>query len=97
MIREILQGDKLHLSCRIYITNNVLLLTSDPFRMFSNVTTSSVIKYNRNLPSVFPSIYKGQSEVIRRKDSDSSSQWHRDVTLRAHICVNQSRELYLLP
>ena len=39
----------------------------DPFMVFSNVTTSSVTKYDVNLPSVFPVIYKGQREVIRRK------------------------------
>lgn len=117
MIRKrVLQGDKLHLSCCIYITNYVLLLTSkpwvlqkscalyenmkvdgkcdpkDPFGVFTNITASSVIKYNINLPSVLPSIYKGQSEVIRRKDSGSSSQWSTTSPC-VLTCTNQGREL----
>lgn len=45
----------------------------DTFMVFNKLTTRSVTKYNTNLPLAFPSIYRGQSEVIRRKDLDSNS------------------------
>lgn len=45
----------------------------DTFMVFTNMTTRSVTKYNTNRPLAFPSIYRGQSEVIRRKDLDSNS------------------------
>lgn len=63
--------------------------------VFTNITASSVIKDNINLPSVLPSIYKGQSEVIRRKDSGSSSQWCHNITMCAHIHEPRSGALPL--
>lgn len=54
---------------------------------FTNMTTRSVTKYTINPSLVFPSIYKGQSEVIRRKDLDSNSQWHRDIITCMHMHV----------
>lgn len=59
----------------------------DVFMVFTNITTGFVSQYYINLLLVFPSTYKGQSEVIRRKDFNSNSQWHHDIFMYTCVCV----------